>query len=458
MKKYKLNLIFFSISISSIILGSTVSWQIINVNSTRNHDFSLIGILVTVIVSLTCLAVIIVSFKSLKNIEEEIAVGQTNNIESDQVIIDPPPVTEQQLTVEDNPEIENHHQQSPKTLNIEDTGNEENQLILENVFESYGITHKMIEEHLKTVTDDTNKAASELIEKLITIFESMKELRDIVLKEKDHSEQYSETIINTKNKNKEMVESIQAVLDKKLSELQTDQNLMQSLIQQTHELSDLTALIQRVSDQTKILAINAKVVAGKSGDSGNQFGVIANEVGNLSYESTQASKKIESAITELITNIEKGFSHKLDTEQQENESNVLKGVNSQLSNLASDFDQLMEVHQQTLQQLDINSKEVSDKVQESFTTIQFQDSTQQQIEVVVRGLSLYQEYLAEIAQEQENQTKNPTKFDIEQFQKLYVISKQFKTHDKVTNIDHLEDNDSAADQQDEDSDGDITFF
>jgi len=415
--------------------------------------------LTTITVLLTCLVVIMVNFKLLRKIDRKTSNNRNNDIEPDQTITDSPTIKEQELITEDSSKNEDHQQISPEISKVKDTSNEENQRILKDVFEAYGITQKMIEEHLKTVTDDTNKAASELIEEFITIFESMKELRDIVLKEKDQSEQYSETIINTKNKNKEMVNNVQTVLDKKLTEIQNDQELMQSLIQQTHSLSDLTALVQQVSDQTKILAINAKVVAGKSGDSGNQFGVIANEVGNLSYESSQASKKIESAITELIENIENGFSHKLDTGQQENESNVLKGVNSQLTDLASEFDQLVEAHQQTLQQLDINSKEVSDKVQESFTTIQFQDSTQQQIEVVVKGLTLYQQYLSDIAKEQEIQTKNTIKFDIEQFQKLYVISKQYKAHDKVTNADSLEDIDSISQQDDnEDSDGDITFF
>ena len=456
MKECKLSHLFFQITISSTFFGAATYWLLTNLYSSNDQELSLFSLLTAIIVLLTCLVVIIVNFKSLKNIERETFSNQTREIESDQTITDSPTIKKQQIIAEDSSKNENNQQISLKISKIKDTGNEENQGILRDVFEAYGITQKMIEEHLKTVTDDTNKAASELIEEFITIFESMKELRDIVLKEKDQSEQYSEAIINSKNKNKEMVNSIQTVLDKKLTEIQTDQELMQSLIQQAHSLSNLTALIQRISHQTKILAINAKVVAGKSGESGNQFGVIASEVGNLSYESAQASKKIESAITQLIVNIENGFSHKLDTKQQENESTVLKDVNSQLSNLASEFDQLVEVHQQTLQQLDINSKEVSDKVQESFTTIQFQDITQQQIEVVVKGLTLYQQYLSDIAQNQENQIKSTTKFDIEQFQKLYVISKQYQTHDKVTNKDSLENNDSS--QHDEDPDGDITFF
>ena len=98
-------------------------------------------------------------------------------------------------------------------------------------------------------------------------------------------------------------------------------------------------------------------------------------------------------VSDLISNIEKSFSQKLDDEQRQKETNILKDVNNQLTSLAADFDQLVEMHQQMLQQLDTNSKEVSDRVQESFTTIQFQDITQQQIESVVKGLSLFQQYL-----------------------------------------------------------------
>jgi methyl-accepting chemotaxis protein len=441
---------FLLILIPSVLAGAVISWLTIS----NNQDNSLFAVIIAVFIVLVCIILIIYANNVLKKSIGE-HTTEAAKIALDQQITDPSPDKEEPPTPETISSIETNSQKAQGKSTDSDTESDrkDSHLVeMGDINKAFGITHQMVEEHLKTVTDDTQRAATELIDEFIKIFESMKELRDIVLKEKDQSAKYSDDFIETKNKNNEMVNSIHTVLDKKLTEIQTDQELMQSLVQQAHSLSDLTYLIQNISHQTKILAINAKVVAGKSGEAGNQFAVIANEVGNLSYESSQTSKKIESAISDLISNIEKSFSQKLDDEQRQKETNILKDVNNQLTSLAADFDQLVEMHQQMLQQLDTNSKEVSDRVQESFTTIQFQDITQQQIESVVKGLSLFQQYLTDLSLDNGKETK----FDIEHFQKLYVLSKQFRTHEKVVNIETFEDKDENHSH--EEPDDDITFF
>lgn len=430
---------------SSVMCGGILSWLIIG--------FGNIGIfnwLLSIVGLFFCLIII---FTVQKTIRQATAVVDDNDREkkvSEHLNLND--LSIKNATQSEEVKVHDENSDASKIITDENTGYGKHQL-LENIFDTYGKTQKMMEEHLKIVTDDTNKAASELIDEFISIFDSMQELRDIVLKEKSHSEQYSDTATNTTTDNNEIVDSVQEILDEKLKESENDQMIMESVVKQIHSLSGLTALIHRVSDQTKILAINAKVIAGKSGDSGRQFGVIANEVSELSNESSQASKQIETAITDLITNIEKGFSHKLDGTRQENESNVLTNVKNQLSILATDFNKLVDVHQQTLHQLDINSKEVSNKVQESLTTIQFQDITQQQIEVVIEGLALYKQYLSDI----DSDSGDIKEFDIEQFQKLYVISKQYKTHNLVAST-VTPDTKSSANPDDEESGDDLTFF
>ncbi len=430
---------------SSVMFGGILSWLIIG--------FGNIGIfnwLLSIVGLFFCLIIIFIVQKTIRQTtvviddkgKEKKVPGQLSSND----------LSIKNATQSEEVKVHDENSDASKIITDENTGYGKHQL-LENIFDTYGKTQKMLEEHLKIVTDDTNKAASELIDEFISIFDSMQELRDIVLKEKSHSEQYSDTATNTTTDNNEIVDSVQEILDEKLKESENDQMVMESVVKQIHSLSGLTALIHRVSDQTKILAINAKVIAGKSGDSGRQFGVIANEVSELSNESSQASKQIETAITDLITNIEKGFSHKLDGTRQENESNVLTNVKNQLSILATDFNKLVDVHQQTLHQLDINSKEVSNKVQESLTTIQFQDITPQQIEVVIEGLALYKQYLSDI----DSDSGDIKEFDIEQFQKLYVISKQYKTHNLVTSAVTPETK-STTNPDDEESGDDLTFF
>lgn len=450
MTKNNPNFLFLLVFIPSVLAGAIISWLYLS-----NHQVdNVFTVTITILMLLLCIIIIIYAYRILKKSIGIPITGDANKALNQQSLDSSPDKSEPLPS-----EVTINEKAAPQEilvknidLNTEPEPENQHQVFLDNINEAFEITHKMVEEHLKIVTDDTHRAASELINEFINIFESMKELRDIVLKEKDQSAQNADNFIETKDKNNEMINSIHSVLDKKLTEIQADQKIMQSLVQQAHSLSDLTYLIQNISHQTKILAINAKVVAGKSGEAGNQFAVIANEVGILSHESSQTSKKIESAIADLIANIEKSFAQKLDDAQQKKETNILKGVNNQLTNLAADFDQLTEMHQQMLQQLDTNSKEVSDKVQESFKTIQFQDITQQQIESVIKGLSLFQQYLTDLSPAGGKELK----FDIEHFQKFYILSKQFRTHEKVLNIETFEDGDESHVL--EAAEDDITFF
>jgi hypothetical protein len=63
--------------------------------------------------------------------------------------------------------------------------------------------------------------------------------------------------------------------------------------------------IQEVNEQTKILAINAKITASRAGDAGKSFGVVADEIMNLSHRTSEVSKTLEAesrgSIDELIT-------------------------------------------------------------------------------------------------------------------------------------------------------------
>ena len=64
--------------------------------------------------------------------------------------------------------------------------------------------------------------------------------------------------------------------------------------------------IQEINDQTKIISINAKITAARAGDAGKSFGVVADEVMNLSYRTATVAKALnqesQGSIEEL-TNI-----------------------------------------------------------------------------------------------------------------------------------------------------------
>lgn len=65
-------------------------------------------------------------------------------------------------------------------------------------------------------------------------------------------------------------------------------------------ISKTIGLIQGIADQTKLLSLNASIEAARAGDAGKGFSVVANEVGKLAQQSSEAAKEI----TESISNME----------------------------------------------------------------------------------------------------------------------------------------------------------
>ncbi len=58
------------------------------------------------------------------------------------------------------------------------------------------------------------------------------------------------------------------------------------------EIIDVSAAIQKVADRTRLLSLNAKIEASKANEFGRGFGVVADEVGRLSQEASDASDRV----------------------------------------------------------------------------------------------------------------------------------------------------------------------
>ncbi len=76
-------------------------------------------------------------------------------------------------------------------------------------------------------------------------------------------------------------------------QIQETAKKIKKLGESTQEIGDIVLLINDITDQTNILALNASIQAGMAGDAGKGFAVVAEEVQRLAERSSKATRKIE---------------------------------------------------------------------------------------------------------------------------------------------------------------------
>jgi uncharacterized coiled-coil DUF342 family protein len=84
-------------------------------------------------------------------------------------------------------------------------------------------------------------------------------------------------------------------------------NDMAKRIVQLSELSqrigNINTLIEDISDQTRLLAVNASIEAVGAGEAGRRFGVVAGEIRNLSLRTREATENVRKLVEEILSSI-----------------------------------------------------------------------------------------------------------------------------------------------------------
>lgn len=81
--------------------------------------------------------------------------------------------------------------------------------------------------------------------------------------------------------------------------IQESSKKIKKLGESAQAITEVTGLIQDITKQINVLALNAAIQAASSGESGREFTVVAQEVQRLAYDSETATKKIEELIGDI---------------------------------------------------------------------------------------------------------------------------------------------------------------
>lgn len=90
-------------------------------------------------------------------------------------------------------------------------------------------------------------------------------------------------------------------MDEIRNTIQESSKKIKKLGESAQAITEVTGLIQDITKQINILALNAAIQAASSGESGREFTVVAQEVQRLADDSKEATQKIEELINDIQT-------------------------------------------------------------------------------------------------------------------------------------------------------------
>ncbi|KEI01623.1 methyl-accepting chemotaxis protein [Clostridium botulinum] len=160
--------------------------------------------------------------------------------------------------------------------------------------------------NIKQAMEEITYSISNSTKEMQNSFNSMQFLADNIDSIRENSININNEASNANKLNENIINILTGLETKSEENIivsnETTQNI-QALLQKSNDIIGIVETIEQISNQINLLALNASIESARAGEAGKGFSVVADEIKKLSGETSNAVKKINILIEELINAI-----------------------------------------------------------------------------------------------------------------------------------------------------------
>lgn len=241
-------------------------------------------------------------------------------------------------------------------------------------------------ESLRSVVAETETAAFQILTKVQGLDRKVSDIMAFLMQTNEWTQSQGSSSRRQIEEDREAIKNLQSFVDGMRAQKINELDRANQVVGEIDALGGLVEIIHTIGEKTNVLALNARIIAARSGEMGKNFAVVANEVRKLSTQVQEAAEQIGTGIEQATRHIRSIFSSTLDQTKAHasKEEQFLASTAQQMIHMGENYAKLLDFNENTLRRIQEWNQEISHQVMELMSGIQFQDITRQQLEQIVR--------------------------------------------------------------------------